>query len=614
MTTVNLLDKEQMLRKLRRMNQRAEQEREHNTYNMEHKVNELRDQISAATATMHRLREDKTSTDYLAAKDTRDTLTKQMNQLLAELNPLTEFERVNQQINQAKQEGKSNEISQVRTYMNTASKIQKKFHHTTTIYPHPEPWNGDQDAGNLIVREIHHLGESDPSLLNVPWTRFDYVPSIPWRDVRQGELTKHSGPGLLTYRTRKTDMLDARVTTSREGTSPIMNPGGITSRRSHRSTTINIANTPQANNTTTNMSEPLPSAFFNENSSDDNEPTGFDNQSDPPSFTNTATHQIPTLPLSTLSSLSSTSFNRTTKSKLPPVPSATIPRRPVMDLKIPTHLLDTLSPAQKRVPMHPAYQLDSVVHHPIPWRKPEKKPQLFSELPRNKAASSNDIARAKKFIVPDRVYYDPVNDGKVPWLKPEPNAIPIFSNLPLDAEWLSIFGTVEADELQQRFFHNTTTDNDQYEGEDAFNHNMNSTTHNTTMNGGLSSPNRNKADNKSTYSRGNTSTANSSPPRKGLGTANTMEHTGKMIMNTHQNSTMNRLSRLSGNTNTFNQQQTPLSPSLARRADYDQRKSELLQRHKLGIKAFEEAEKEAQKALVHVTSRMKGKDKHKHQV
>lgn len=640
----NLLDKEQMLRKLKRMNQRAEQDREHSKHATERKLIELQDQVSAATATMHRLRNDKTSLDYQAAKDTRDTLTIQIKQLSAELNPLTEFERVNDQIEHAKLQGNTKETEQVTSYMATVQKMQQKYHHTSVIYPHPQPWDGDYEAGDILKREIHHLGESDPSLLKLDWTRFDFKPSIPWRDVRQGELTKHSGPGLLTYRTKKTDRLDARVTTSREGTSPILNPRGITSRRSHSRqrdgslpSSSRVTDSRRNNDTMNNNgNEPLPSSFFNSASPGNNtdERTGFTSNSNNAetssllhdnggslSSSSTESHRhpynLPPLPLDTLHSSSNNpldnNFHNTSSSstmrrtKHPPVPSATIPRRNVTSIPVPSHLLDTLSPAQKRVPMHPVYQLNSVVQHTAPWRKPERKTQLFSELPRNKAASSNDIARAKTFIVPDRVYYDPKNDGKMPWLKPEENAIPIFSHLPLDAEWLSIFGTVEADELEKRFFSNSSS-NDNYEGEDAFNSSS-------------SSPNNNKALSSTGHKGGflrnddprahTTIVSRSVVERQRTDASRDLANTGKMLMNSSRNSTMSRLSRLGGrggNTSAAAAAQT-LSPGLASRLHYDQRKQELLERHTLGIKAFEAAEKQAQEALVHVTSRMKGKDK-----
>ncbi len=235
--------------------------------------------------------------------------------------------------------------------------------------------------------------------------------------------------------------------------------------------------------------------------------------------------------------------------------------------------------------MHPAYQLDSCASHDHPWRKPDHKPHLFSELPRNKAATSNEIERAKTYIVPDKVFYDPVSDGKRPWLKPEPNAIPIFSHLPLDDEWLSIHTKVENEEREARFY--AAIRDDGYDGEDAFG-GGGSTLHGggATGGGGGGSSSSTRASRAGAHASGDAPP----PPPPAVDPRSTT-------------AMLTRLGTAPGSAS--------LPPSLARRAEYDTKKAELLSRHALGSRAFEEAEREAQANLVAVTSRMKGKDSRK---
>jgi hypothetical protein len=150
------------------------------------------------------------------------------------------------------------------------------------------------------------------------------------------------------------------------------------------------------------------------------------------------------------------------------VPGATVARRQLTLRPLPRELLDSLSPEQLRKPMHPAYLLSSAARHEQAWLKPDpKQGELFSKPPADKAPTQNEILRAKSFMQPDRVLYNPQRDGRPPFLKPDANAYPTFSHVQNDSAWLRAHGSEEDKELRQRFYEQLELQGG-YEGEDAF--------------------------------------------------------------------------------------------------------------------------------------------------
>ena len=135
---------------------------------------------------------------------------------------------------------------------------------------------------------------------------------------------------------------------------------------------------------------------------------------------------------------------------------------------IPKEFLDSLSPEQLRKPLHPAYLLSSTASHDGPWKKPDPKGKDFSALPTDKAPTANEILRAKLYTMPDRSFYNPREDGKKEFLKPDPHPYPIFSSVPANSAWLMMHGREEDKELQKRFYAQIAAQNN-YQGEDAFN-------------------------------------------------------------------------------------------------------------------------------------------------
>jgi hypothetical protein len=97
-----ILDKDRLLRQVRRMNARAESEREERLAAQQARLGALRDAAEAAAQAMRRLRGEREGTDYLAARDRRDAALAEAAALQQELDPLTEFYRMDAAISAAK--------------------------------------------------------------------------------------------------------------------------------------------------------------------------------------------------------------------------------------------------------------------------------------------------------------------------------------------------------------------------------------------------------------------------------------------------------------------------------------------------------------------------------
>jgi hypothetical protein len=96
-----LLDKERLLKQVRRMNSKSEQERDQRKEVLEARIAELRDGVASCSATMQRLRGERDGDEYMGAKARRDEMNATIQQLLRELDPQTEFERVNEALTAA---------------------------------------------------------------------------------------------------------------------------------------------------------------------------------------------------------------------------------------------------------------------------------------------------------------------------------------------------------------------------------------------------------------------------------------------------------------------------------------------------------------------------------
>ena len=107
-------------------------------------------------------------------------------------------------------------------------------------------------------------------------------------------------------------------------------------------------------------------------------------------------------------------------------------------LALPRALLNTLTLQQLRAPRHPAYLLDSHMHHPSAWRRPRPAAiKTFSEPPKSAPPTLNDLKRAAVAMVPERSLpaSDPVHAGK-PAYSSTVHPPPLFSNVPLDYAWV----------------------------------------------------------------------------------------------------------------------------------------------------------------------------------
>lgn len=531
-------------------------------------------------------------------------------------------------------QAQSREEKEVDSYLRTVKSVVRRHNPPTGIVDHPVKWSKETDAGNVLLRINAPLGESDPSLLKVGWTRFDFIPTVPWRDVRQGELFRGPQPGLKTYHSNKIDREHERVTVTRErlrsggGSRSGSRAGASRSRGGMgRSFSPMVRGQTPLDGTTGSYGglegqQQQQQQEQEQSSHVDVTVTGSDQQQQQhdggggPRGLNrnySSSGSISTLQSPAAQQQHGGDFgsfrgslprgnsvpsmhNATSGRTKPGIPSATVPRRSFMSRPIPEEFLETLSPRQLKVPLHPAYLLDSSVHHEQPWRKGEKKPRIFSNPARGKATTQNDANRAQRFIVPDRVYYEPKEDGKVPWLKPMPGPYPIFSRVPLDSEWLEIHERQEGMEREARFYEAAESGAGMdvgmgidgggqygdgtgggYQGEDAF-------------------------DNANTRGRASMRGSQSVSGVDGAQISSSVTGGPNSML-----ARLNRLAATGGAAGAAKAAARSLSPALQKRLEYEEKKAELINRHLLGRKAFEAAEQEAQHALVSVTMRMKGK-------
>lgn len=98
----NLLNKEKLLKQVRRMNAKLALERTNQAQSIDDRIAELRDAADSCIATMQRLRGEREGPDYFAAKQRRDEIYVELERLQHDLDPRTEFEKVDQAITAAK--------------------------------------------------------------------------------------------------------------------------------------------------------------------------------------------------------------------------------------------------------------------------------------------------------------------------------------------------------------------------------------------------------------------------------------------------------------------------------------------------------------------------------
>ena len=506
------LDQETLLKQVRRQNRHAERDRLAARDAVETRISDLEIAADACRNTMQRLRGARgKGSDYELALHRRDEVLREIEELKISLDPSTELKKVSLQMDVAAWKQKQQEEIDAEQYVKTAKMVEKTLHPALERYPHPKGWDFDPDTGNVIFRNRTPLPESDMSLLKLEWTRFDYKPKVPWRSAAANEL-QTVADGLLTYHTKKSDRMERHARASRQrlmtsgssrgsprGTSRSSRTGGRggfegagfdanssfgprptsalytggTGSPTNGSSDITLNNnTNDGTNTSRPSTRPMsgvggiilmPVGHSDSSALYANDVTGTQQQQQ---------HQQHPL------TLDLTRHGLVNSKKLSPVPIATVKRRQITLRPIPQDFLDSLSPEQLRKPLHPAYLLSSEASHTDPWKKPNPKGKEFSIPPANKAPTANEILRAKQYIVPDRSFYNPRDDGKREFLKPDIHPYPTFSEVPANSAWLLLHGREEDKELQKRFYAQIAQND--YQGEDAFNTATSSKSHSMT--------------------------------------------------------------------------------------------------------------------------------------
>jgi len=212
--------KEELLRAVRRQNRHAERAREAARAATELRVVELREAAEQCRATMTRLRAERDGGDYALARRRRDECLAEAQALEDSLDPQSELAAVDAAISAAAVRARAREEAEAAEYVAAAKAVHARLHPEPAVYPHPSGWDRESRlAGAAIARRVDPEGDKDldPSRLVVGWTRFDFVPRVPWRKGRYQELeTIGKLDGLLTYHTAKHDLIEQRARESRE--------------------------------------------------------------------------------------------------------------------------------------------------------------------------------------------------------------------------------------------------------------------------------------------------------------------------------------------------------------------------------------------------------------
>jgi len=212
--------KEELLRAVRRQNRHAERAREAARAAAEAKVAELREAAEQCRATMTRLRAERDGGDYALARRRRDECLAEAAAVEAGLDPVSELAAVDAAITAAAARARAREAAEAAEYVAAARAVNRRLHPEPAVFPHARGWDRESRlAGEAILRRVDPEGDKDldASRLVVGWTRFDFVPSVPWRKGRAQELeTVGKLDGMLTYHTKKYDRFEQAARESRE--------------------------------------------------------------------------------------------------------------------------------------------------------------------------------------------------------------------------------------------------------------------------------------------------------------------------------------------------------------------------------------------------------------
>jgi hypothetical protein len=409
------MDKEALLAQVRKMNARLAEERAEAQRQLEDRLDNANENLQATSATLSRLRGEVENPEFLAAKAQKAELQAEIGRIQRAMDPASEFEAADEAITRAREAGETKDEEARARFVKVAARLDGRLHRHVGSAKHPQPF--DNNARTLSVhidRPIMALGPAVREAEKLAWTRFDSKPAVPWHVPKQ-----HEGLSQVYAEERR---IQGEIDAAAEAAAaelqikPALDLSfGLTAGNNRTGGTLVLGH----------------------NAGAETSPRGR-----------------------TLAG--SASLGR---SSLPPLPSSTVPPRQLTSTAVPARLLDTLTRGQLAKPRHPAYLLDSTVHHEARWRKTDKQSKPFSSVPALKPATESEKYAAKHALEPARVRYAPKNDGKKPFLENTAGAYPLFAPVPLDRDWIKVEDARIAAQLEKNFW---AAARDNFEGDDAF--------------------------------------------------------------------------------------------------------------------------------------------------
>lgn len=411
--------KNKLLRKVQAMNAAMEAENRKAREASEAHIAALKAQIQGCTEVLHRLRHERSSRDYQASLAKREALRRELAGAEHDAEPSTHMSALDAHMSASKAMHASQErLIKEEFALEIHREATRRSRDAAGHVKHATGWDGDTHAKEMLLRTPVWLGESDPSRLCLPWSRFDFVPSIPW----------HSAAAEL-------ERLPVVAGGLRDG-SEVLEPAEARSLLASLRLPRGRARVTAAQAVA----------------------AGSQGHRSSPSLR--ASGSAVTFKSSTRSR---GDVNAKPAASPPPPPRAvSLPRT---GLTLTPHMLQALPPHLIGKPLHPAYLLPSRATHSAPWRDSDPLGSVFSVAPHEPPATDAEQRRGHKNTSPDRVHYNPAGDGKQQWRQPGPAPYPVFSTFALNDTYARELAAAEAAAREARFLQATAEDADEYGGE-----------------------------------------------------------------------------------------------------------------------------------------------------
>lgn len=183
------LDRKKLLARVRRLGDELRESKARKEAETRAVLAALRAEQEDMTARIRRLREDaEANAEELAVTQARRAQVQaRIADLERKLDPAHELDVLNEQLDRTKREFEEARARRRKEFKETAVRtFHARTRALTTHAKHPDRWHQEQPEATLIMRPFVPLGESDPSLLKIPWHRDDFRPTVAFKAVPEG--------------------------------------------------------------------------------------------------------------------------------------------------------------------------------------------------------------------------------------------------------------------------------------------------------------------------------------------------------------------------------------------------------------------------------------------